>query len=293
MKIPPCFPHCYLRFPVGLLVVLSLSIISSTISAQVPAAYYKQNCMSCHTIGGGRLTGPDLKNVEERQGREWLVSWILDPEGVLASGDPYSARLLKEARGAVMARSPGITYDLANALLDLIEVESGLEVSQFKGIQISDRALLPDDIVEGRALFMGTTPLKNGGPACIGCHHVNSIGILGGGHLGLNLTRVYAKLEGRNGLAAWLAAPPSLTMSPVYTPQPIDEEEILPLIAFLKDETEKDNPEGTSSVINFLLSGIIGAGVLLVIFDRLWGNRFRAVRRPLIDETYRDRRKNS
>lgn len=285
--------QCPFHLSIGFLFTVLLGTVSSGAYAQVPTAYYKQNCLSCHTIGGGRLTGPDLKNLHERQSREWLVNWLLDPEGVLASGDPYAAKLQKEARGAVMARSPGMNRDIANALLDLIEAESGLDVSQFKGVQVSDRALLPEDIEEGRALFMGLKPLKNGGPACIGCHHVNSMGGLGGGRLGLNLTRSYAKLEGRKGLAAWLAAPPSLTMAPVFTAHPIDEEEILPLIAYLKDETEQDHPESTASMINFFLSGIVGAGALLVIFDRLWGKRFRAVRRPLIDETYRDKRNNT
>lgn len=271
----------------GLLVIALVIVFVRPVAAQVPEAYFKQNCQSCHTIGGGRLTGPDLKNVHERQSREWLVNYLQDPEGVLRSGDLYAARLQREARGAVMPRPPGITRELANALLDMIEAESALEKSQFVGVQISDRALLPEDIEEGRLLFTGAKPLKNGGPACIGCHHVNSLGGLGGGRLGLNLTRAYAKLEGRKGLAAWLVAPPSLTMSPVFTAHPIDEEEILPLIAFLKNETERDLPEGASYPINFLVSGIVGAGALLVVFDRAWGKRFRAVRKPLIKETYR------
>lgn len=271
----------------GLLVMGYMLISWSTATAQVPATYFQQNCASCHTIGGGRLTGPDLKDVKDRQSREWLVNWMLDPAGVLASGDPYAAKLQRDARGAVMTRGPGITRDLANALLDLIEAESLLEKSQFAGVQISDRALLPEDIEEGRSLFAGAQPLKNGGPACIGCHHVNSLGSLGGGRLGLNLTRAYARLEGRKGLSAWLVAPPSLTMSPVFKQHPIDEAEILPLVAFLKNETEQDRPESASSMINFVLAGLVGAVMMLVVFDRIWNKRFRAVRRPLIDETYR------
>jgi mono/diheme cytochrome c family protein len=268
---------------------LALSLIlCSSLWAQVPADYYKQNCASCHTIGGGRLTGPDLKNVSERQARDWLVTWMLDPEGILKSGDPYAAKLQKEARGAVMTRSPGITRPLAIALLDLIDEESKLEKSQFAGTQISDRPLLPEDIDEGRALFLGATKLKNGGPSCIGCHTVNSMSGLGGGRLGLNLTRAYARLEGRKGLSAWLVSPPSLMMNPIFKEYPIDEEEVLPLVAFLKDETEKDEPENSTAMINFLLYGIGGAAVLLVLFDLIWNRRFRAVRQPMVNESYHD-----
>ena len=269
----------------GILIII-ICLFFSTLFAQDPVEYFKKNCLSCHTIGGGRLTGPDLKNVSERQARDWLVNWMLDPEGILKSGDPYAAKLQKESRNAVMTRSPGITRPLAVALLDLIDAESKLVKSQFEGIKISDRALLPEDIEEGRAYFMGSKPLKNGGPACIGCHTVNSLTGLGGGRLGLNLTRSYATLEGRKGLSAWLMNPPSLTMNPIFQKYAIDGEEILPLVAFLKNETEQNNPENSTAMVNFLLFGIAGAVVLLVIFDLIWGKRFKAVRKPMVEESY-------
>lgn len=259
-----------------------ISMLTGTTTAQVPADYYRQNCFSCHTIGGGRLTGPDLQGLSERQSREWLVEWMLDPEGVLASGDPYAVRLQRESRGAVMTRSPGMTRELAGALLDLIDQESALEKSDFAGLQISDRPLLPEDIELGRRLFIGTAPLVSGGPACLGCHHVNSLGGLGGGRLGPNLTRSFATLEGRKGLAAWLAAPPGATMAPVFQRHPLDSEEILPLLAFLKQETELDQPESSAPLVNFLLAGLVGAALVLVIFDLIWNRRFRNVRRDLV-----------
>ncbi|KAA3595922.1 MAG: cytochrome c [Calditrichaeota bacterium] len=265
----------------GISSVFALFLCTSLL-AQVPTEYYKQNCVSCHTIGGGRLTGPDLKDLSKRQDREWLVNWLMDPEGILKSGDPYAVKMQKESRGAVMTRSPGMTKSLAIALLDLIDEESKLEKSQFAGSQISDRPLLQEDIDEGLALFMGSTKLKNGGPSCVSCHVVNSLDGLSGGRLGLNLTRAYARLEGRKGLSAWLISPPSKMMNPIYKKYPIDEEEILPLVAFLKNETEKDAPENTSAMINFLLFGIGGAVLLLVLFDLIWNKRFRAVREPMV-----------
>ncbi len=272
----------WIGWNIGSLLLLSCSLAS----AQIPEQYFKQNCFSCHTIGGGRLTGPDLKGVSERQDREWLVNWILDPVGILRNGDPYAVKLQKESRGALMTRSPGITRDLAEALLDLIDEESAVEESVFAGLQISDRPLLEEDIVEGKRLFTGALPLVNGGPSCIGCHTVNRLGGLGGGRLGPNLTRAYATLEGRRGLSAWLSAPPSQVMAPVFRERPLDGEEILPLLAFLKNETEEDSPEYKAALVNFLLFGLVGAIAVLVLFDLLWRKRFRAVRRPLIEQTY-------
>lgn len=56
---------------------------------------YRQLCVSCHTIGGGRLVGPDLKGVTERRSRDWLVRFIADPEQ-MRKEDPVAIANLKE-----------------------------------------------------------------------------------------------------------------------------------------------------------------------------------------------------
>ena len=45
-----------------------LGFLLSAVSAHAQQAsdFFQQNCTSCHTIGGGRLTGPDLKDVPRR-----------------------------------------------------------------------------------------------------------------------------------------------------------------------------------------------------------------------------------
>ncbi|MCF7805153.1 MAG: c-type cytochrome [Candidatus Marinimicrobia bacterium] len=252
--------------------------------------FFRQNCYSCHTIGGGRLTGPDLKNVSERQDREWLVEFILNPKQVLNSGDPYAVKLQKEARGAVMTDVPGIDRQLANALLDFIAEESQKEESEFAGSQISDRPLTPADVAQGRKIFFGTQNLQNGGPSCISCHTVNDQDyLLGGGTLGPNLTGAFGRLQGRKGLSSWLTAPPSVTMQPVYKNQPIASDEVLPLVAFLQNQQQQKAQARMSPFINLLLFGVGGAALLLVIFDQIWGFRFRGVRKSLLRKAKKSR----
>ncbi len=159
--------------------------------------YFRNNCMSCHTIGGGRLTGPDLKGVMQRKDRAWLKRFILDPPGVLASGDAYALKLKRDARNAVMPKAAGMTPKVAGSLLDLIEEESKLEKSEFAGLQLDERPFTADDVEKGRQIFRGSRRLKNGGASCISCHTIFDIGGLGGGRLGPDLTKVYDRLEGR------------------------------------------------------------------------------------------------
>jgi len=258
------------------------SAAPQTVVSEETMAYFAQNCASCHTIGGGKLTGPDLKDVGARREREWLVEFLLDPKGKIDSGDPYAVKLLEEARGVYMPSVPGLTRELAGKLVDLLQVESGLEKSHFAGLRISDRPLTAADVARGEALFVGRQGFAGGAPACVSCHTTVSVGALGGGTLGPDLSTAYARLEGRKALAAWLAAPPSPVMQPVFRGADLDPEEILALVAYLQADAESGALEAEPRSLPFVLAGVFTAGVLLALFDLVWRNRFRSVRRSLL-----------
>jgi len=245
--------------------------------------FFAQECASCHTIGGGVLTGPDLKNVSQIDERDWLIRFIKDPEGMIESGDPRAVELFQEAGGrTVMTTIVGMDDELAGKLIDLIDYESTLEKSRFIGLQLSDRALTEKDIADGREYFLGTKSFAEGAPACVSCHTVEGLAGFGGGRLGPDLTAAFARLEGRKVLGAWLSAPPVLPMRPVFKNKNLESEEILALLAFLKDAAESGEQEAESSTLEFVLAGIGLAALLLIIADLIWRGRFRAVRRPLV-----------
>ncbi len=255
---------------------------------QEPESDFKQNCMSCHTIGGGRLTGPDLKNVGQRKDRDWLVRFIIDPRSVIDSGDPYALELMAQARNAVMPTLPGMTRSRAEAFLRMIEEESKLEKSQFFGIQISERPFTANDVQIGREIFVGTRPLKNGGPSCISCHAVHGLGALGGGTLAPDLTTVFERYEGRKALSTWMSAPATPTMLSVFRNNAMEGDEILSLVAYFQ-QTLQRNPEDTAtSRLNFVLLSLGGTMVVLGLFDVIWRGRFRSVRRALVHRQERE-----
>lgn len=275
---------CRSEVPVAVLLAI-LFWWPTTGQAQEAVNTFRQSCMSCHTVGGGRLVGPDLKHVEERRDRAWLVDFIVDPKGVLASGDPYALQLKDEAGGVIMPPIVGMTREQAEALLDLIAAESLLEASQFAGLDIGDEPFTEADIELGRAIFRGDVGLTNGGPSCLGCHTVQGLGGLGGGRLGPDLTRVYERLQGRKNLASWLLAPATETMQPVYAAANLTNEEILPLVAFLEEEARTGTADTTTAQVIFLLLGLGGAVVGFVAADSIWKGRLRGVRRSLVRGT--------
>jgi mono/diheme cytochrome c family protein len=252
--------------------------------AQDTPDYFRQTCASCHTIGGGRLTGPDLKDVTKRQQREWLVNFMMDPRAVIDSGDPYAKKIFEESRNVYMQTLAGMTRARAEKLLDLIEAESQLEESQFKGLQISTEPFTEADRQRGRDIFRGMQPLTAGGTACISCHSMHDLKALGGGRLGPDLTKVYERLEGRKALSAWLTeGTGGETMQPVFKRHSLTADEIHALVAYFEASAAERPSTPAVSRVAFLLLGLAGAVVWVFLFDIIWKRRFHAVRRPLVE----------
>jgi len=195
-----------------LCVVFGLAFLNPRpVRAQQDAeAFFKRNCTACHTIGGGKLLGPDLRGVTKARSHEWLEKWLENPQAVIDSGDPTAAQLKKEFNGIVMPAVPGMTPQMAESLLNFIAAKSGEASGAKPAAEAPAPPFTPEQVAEGKALFLGHRRLQADGPACISCHAVKSAGgALGGGQLGPDLTLVYQRLNGRRGLEAWLEVQPA------------------------------------------------------------------------------------
>ncbi len=263
-------------------------LCSITLQAQEAADYFKQNCMSCHSIGGGALTGPDLKDAHSRRDREWLIEFLRDPKAMIDRGDAVAKQLLQDARGVVMPTLPTMTRARAESMIDLIAAESALEISTFKGVQVSDRPFTSADVEMGRKIFLGERRLVNGGAPCMSCHAVQGIAGLGGGTLAPDLTTVFERYQNRKNLATWLAAPALPTMQSQFKTKPLQDDEILALTAYFEHALRRNPADPSTARLNFLLLGLGGAILVLGLFDAIWSKRFRSVRRALVDRMRRN-----
>ncbi len=82
--------------------------------------FQAKGCGACHTIGGGRLVGPDLKGVTKRRSREWLEKWIVSPDTMLYS-DPIAKKLLEQYM--VPMPNQGVTKEEVKKLIEYLEHE--------------------------------------------------------------------------------------------------------------------------------------------------------------------------
>ncbi|HEX2987939.1 MAG TPA: cytochrome c [Chloroflexota bacterium] len=68
---------------------------SSTDAAKAKALF-DSKCSSCHSIGGGKKMGPDLKGVATRRSADWIAQFIMAPDQVIAAGDQAATQMVKE-----------------------------------------------------------------------------------------------------------------------------------------------------------------------------------------------------
>ncbi len=145
--------------------------------AQLGEAIFIESCAACHSIGGGRLVGPDLEGVVALRDYDWLFKWIKEPDVLLAAGDPLAVQMLEEYNNLPMPNM-GLSDDDVTAVMAFLEgpQETAAEEPGTEPPAETVVALPEGDAAIGRALFTGEAALANGGPACIGCHGMSGIG---------------------------------------------------------------------------------------------------------------------
>lgn len=69
--------------------------VDEALAKQGKSLFTQRACTGCHTIGKGKMAGPDLAFVHERRSLDWLKSWLKDPPAMMETDETAKA-LLKE-----------------------------------------------------------------------------------------------------------------------------------------------------------------------------------------------------
>jgi len=86
-----------------------------------PGEYtFKEHCAACHTIGSGARVGPDLAGVTRTRDKAWLERFILEPDKMLARGDPTAKELFERYPGLSMPNL-ALTPAAVAALVDYLD----------------------------------------------------------------------------------------------------------------------------------------------------------------------------
>lgn len=263
--------------------------------AQAPGEQeFKTFCAGCHTIGGGRLVGPDLDGVHERRSEDWLRRFVTSAQSMIDSGDseavaiyeeysrlpmpdaPFSAQQIDDVLSYVEAQSNGAAEAAASAGAQPAASSQAAAAGAASAAESAAEAPSEAHILRGQDLFQGSIRLANGGPACNACHDVVNDAVIGGGILAAELTTVFSRM-GTPGLQAVLGRPPFPVMQAAYEGKPLTEDEVEALVAFLQYTDSQHlyhSPRDYGA--GLFLSGVVGGGVLLGLFSLVWRGRKRA-----------------
>lgn len=69
--------------------------VDAALASEGQTAFQQKGCVGCHTVGGGKLSGPDLQGVTDRRSYDWFVAMVLRPDSMLQN-DADAKQLLAE-----------------------------------------------------------------------------------------------------------------------------------------------------------------------------------------------------
>ena len=102
-------------------------------------ALFAKACATCHTIGGGDLVGPDIKDVVKRRDRAWLTRFLIAPEKMRAEKDPLVLEISKKYPGVMMPNLGLMEGDVSD-LLQYIETRSIAHDAKVPGAKAASSA---------------------------------------------------------------------------------------------------------------------------------------------------------
>lgn len=114
--------------PKIIIFILALFAISINNFAQDGATLYRQGCAACHSIGKGRLVGPDLKGITEKRKEAWLIKWIKSSQTLIDAGDKDAQEIYAQYNEVPMPDQDFSDVEI-KSILTFIKSQSGGEVT--------------------------------------------------------------------------------------------------------------------------------------------------------------------
>jgi len=256
---------------------------------------FQTHCIACHTIGKGKLVGPDLINVADKQSREWLVSFIQSSQKMIKSGDQAALAIYLEFNKIPMPDQP-LTDQQAMSVLDYIALAS--KTASSGNTASTNIETVPDllagtsaaNIQQGLLLFTGKQRLTNRGPSCGACHKVRDDRVFTSGILAKEVTQSF-EILGSAGVAAILRNPPFPVMKVAFEKYPLTESEVVDLTAYLKsvsDERIYQHPRDYNA-----LFGIAGMFIFMLALTGIYILYFKRKKLAVNHEIFRRQNQTS
>ncbi len=98
---------------------------------------FRTNCGACHTIGKGKLVGPDLKGVEIRHSEAWILKWVKSSQAMVQAGDKDAVKLFADNSNIPMP-DQALSEDQVKIILGFIKASGQEDVVASAPVIVSD-----------------------------------------------------------------------------------------------------------------------------------------------------------
>lgn len=265
-------------------VLLVILATSYSLIANDGEQLFKKTCAACHTIGAGKLVGPDLLEIGKKRNQDWLVSFIRSSTAMINSGDKDALDIFNEYNKLLMPDNNLSTPQIISIIGYIDKGSSQQSNNSISGTLDILANITQKNIQNGLRLFSGEKRLANNGVACIACHDVKDERIFSNGYLAVSLTESYDKM-GSAGIAAILRSPPFPAMTSSYRNHILSEEEIIDITAYLKSVSKEryyQRPYDFS--VSFALSGIfVFLCIYMITIILYYKRKKKAVNQTILD----------
>lgn len=141
----------YRSFVISGLLTLFLLFSSITFSQTSEDEKNFVQCKVCHTIGGGKLVGPDLKGISDIRDEAWLISFIQNSQEMIESGDELAVKVFNDNLKIPMPNHD-LTDDEVRGILLLIDNDGKLAEGEVSELEIhTDTTIVarsPEELAE-------------------------------------------------------------------------------------------------------------------------------------------------
>lgn len=224
----------------------------------VAAGVYLMRCAGCHTIGGGALSGPDLK----------------------VSASKPRATVWEEIKRMEKNVGPMTAEDI-DLLADFLlgsDAAARLDTHR-KQVQMREAASLePGNPARGEALFFGRSRFASGAMSCAACHQAGGRG----GNLAASLEDAFTRI-GSDALVATTMTPGFPVMRAVYEAHPVTRQEAEHLVRYLEAVAESPQP---ARAVPLHLAGVAGSIMALLALGKAGGRRAAGTRARMVAEAH-------
>jgi len=218
---------------------------------------FDTNCKMCHSIGGGKIVGPDLKGINVKKSSEWFVKFVKDSKALIESGDEQAIAIFEEYLSMPMPPSPLSEKEIASIYKYIVSTSKPAKTAKAK-----TEPVIKGDATKGEQLFYGNISFGNGGVACVACH---AAGPKQGGTLAKDLTLSAAAVK------PMLEALPFPAMKVSYENNKLTKSEIGDITAYIEQTSR--NSAAPLPCIGFPVAGFLGSMLFLVFLKIYWRRR--------------------